>query len=86
MTASILDGKATAARLRAQYKTEVAALAARGFRPGLAVVLVGDNAASQVYVRNKVAACEEAGLYSENILLPAGSSPERILQLSLIHI
>lgn len=71
MTASLLDGKALALKLRGEYQQTVASLTARGHRPGLAVVLVGDNPASQVYVRNKVAACEAAGIHSENIVLPA---------------
>jgi methylenetetrahydrofolate dehydrogenase (NADP+)/methenyltetrahydrofolate cyclohydrolase len=79
MTASILDGKAIALDLRAQYRERVAALSARGRRPGLAVVLVGDNAASQVYVRNKVAACEAAGILSENIVLPAGTAQAELI-------
>jgi methylenetetrahydrofolate dehydrogenase (NADP+)/methenyltetrahydrofolate cyclohydrolase len=71
MTASILDGKALALQLRDTFKDQASALAARSYRPGLAVVLVGENPASQVYVRNKVAACEATGIYSENIVLPA---------------
>jgi methylenetetrahydrofolate dehydrogenase (NADP+)/methenyltetrahydrofolate cyclohydrolase len=80
MSASILDGKATALRLREQFRDQVAALAARGQRPGLAVVLVGENPASTVYVRNKVAACEAAGIYSENIVLSADTDPARIIE------
>lgn len=79
MTAKILDGKALALTLREQYRHEAAQLAAVGQRPGLAVLLVGENPASQVYVRNKVAACEAAGFYSENILLPATASEAEIL-------
>ncbi len=79
MTASILDGKALALQLREQFKQQVAALAARGHRPGLAVVLVGENPASQVYVRNKVAACEAAGIYSENVVLPADTPQEALI-------
>jgi len=79
MTASVLDGKAIALDLRAQYREQVAALSARGRRPGLAVVLVGDNAASQVYVRNKVAACEAAGILSENIVLPAATAQAELI-------
>jgi methylenetetrahydrofolate dehydrogenase (NADP+)/methenyltetrahydrofolate cyclohydrolase len=71
MSASILDGKACALRLRERYRDRAQALAAQGQRPGLAVVLVGDNPASQVYVRNKVAACDAAGFFSENIQFPA---------------
>jgi methylenetetrahydrofolate dehydrogenase (NADP+)/methenyltetrahydrofolate cyclohydrolase len=64
MPASILDGKALAASVRAAVKKDVAALMAKGVRPGLAVVLVGDDPASHVYVRNKVRACEETGVRS----------------------
>jgi methylenetetrahydrofolate dehydrogenase (NADP+)/methenyltetrahydrofolate cyclohydrolase len=80
MAASILDGKAIAQRLRAQFRDRVAALAARGQRPGLAVVLVGENPASQVYVRNKVAACMEAGMFSENIVLPASTDAQQVIE------
>jgi len=65
MAARILDGKALAAAVRASVKETVARLAARGVRPGLAVILAGDNPASAVYVRNKVRACEETGVRSE---------------------
>jgi methylenetetrahydrofolate dehydrogenase (NADP+)/methenyltetrahydrofolate cyclohydrolase len=65
MAARILDGKALAAAVRASVKETVARLAARGIRPGLAVILAGDNPASAVYVRNKVRACEETGVRSE---------------------
>ncbi|QKV53033.1 bifunctional methylenetetrahydrofolate dehydrogenase/methenyltetrahydrofolate cyclohydrolase FolD [Comamonas antarctica] len=64
MTAQLIDGNALSRQLRAEVATRAAALKARGVTPGLAVVLVGDNPASQVYVRNKVKACEEAGLHS----------------------
>ncbi len=79
MTASILDGKATAERLRAQHREQVTQMAAHGRRPGLAVLLVGENPASQVYVRNKVAACESTGIHSENILLPADVSQAEVI-------
>jgi methylenetetrahydrofolate dehydrogenase (NADP+)/methenyltetrahydrofolate cyclohydrolase len=65
MAARILDGKALAAAVRASVKETVAQLAARGVRPGLAVILAGDNPASAVYVRNKARACEETGVRSE---------------------
>src|SRR5438067_5099267 len=65
MSASILDGNKIAAEIRAEAAAEVRALAAAGTRPGLAVVLVGNNPASEVYVRGKVKACEETGIYSE---------------------
>ena len=62
--ATIIDGNALSAQLRADVMRRVQALKARGITPGLAVVLVGDNPASQVYVRNKVKACADAGLHS----------------------
>ena len=64
MTAHLIDGNALSRQLRADVATRAAALKTRGVTPGLAVVLVGDNPASQVYVRNKVKACEESGLHS----------------------
>jgi methylenetetrahydrofolate dehydrogenase (NADP+)/methenyltetrahydrofolate cyclohydrolase len=64
MTAQLIDGNALSKQLRAQVAADTAALKAKGLTPGLAVVLVGDNPASQVYVRNKVKACEDAGLHS----------------------
>jgi methylenetetrahydrofolate dehydrogenase (NADP+)/methenyltetrahydrofolate cyclohydrolase len=64
MTAQLIDGLALSKQLRAEAAARAAALAAKGHQPGLAVVLVGDNPASQVYVRNKVKACEEAGIRS----------------------
>jgi len=64
MTATLIDGLALSKQLRAEVAQRAAALTAQGLKPGLAVVLVGDNQASQVYVRNKVKACEDAGLHS----------------------
>ena len=64
MTAQIIDGNALAKQLRATFTQRAAALVQRGVRPGLAVILVGDDAASAVYVRNKVRACEDSGLHS----------------------
>ena len=64
MTAQLIDGNALSRQLRTQVAERAAALKARGVTPGLAVILVGDNPASQVYVRNKVKACQDAGLYS----------------------
>ena len=64
MTAQLIDGNALSKQLRAQVATDTAKLVAQGLTPGLAVVLVGDSPASQVYVRNKVKACQEAGLHS----------------------
>ena len=64
MTAQLIDGNALSRQLRTEVAQRAAALKARGTTPGLAVVLVGDNPASQVYVRNKVKACEDSGLHS----------------------
>lgn len=64
MTAQLIDGNALSRQLRADVAQRAAALKSRGVTPGLAVVLVGDNPASQVYVRNKVKACEDSGLHS----------------------
>ncbi|MDR7271460.1 methylenetetrahydrofolate dehydrogenase (NADP+)/methenyltetrahydrofolate cyclohydrolase [Pelomonas saccharophila] len=64
MTAQLIDGLALSKATRAEVAQRAAALTAQGRQPGLAVVLVGDNPASQVYVRNKVKACEEAGIHS----------------------
>ena len=64
MTASIIDGNALSAQLRQQVSDKVKAMQARGLTAGLAVILVGDNPASQVYVRNKVKACEQTGIHS----------------------
>ena len=64
MTAQLIDGNALSRQLRAEVAQRATALKAHGTTPGLAVVLVGDNPASQVYVRNKVKACEDAGFHS----------------------
>ena len=64
MPAQLIDGNALSKQMRAEVATRAAALTARGRQPGLAVVLVGDDPASQVYVRNKVKACHDAGLHS----------------------
>ena len=79
MTATLLDGNALAKKLRADFKTRAEALlASRGTRPGLAVILVGEDAASQVYVRNKVNACAQAGFHSEKILYAPDVEPQRV--------
>ena len=75
MPATLIDGKAIAARIRAEVREEVAALAARGVVPGLHVVLVGDDPASAVYVRNKERACAEVGIRGVTHRLP-GDTPE----------
>lgn len=79
MSARIIDGKALAAQVRAEVKAKVAALAQRGIRPGLAVVLAGDDPASKVYVRNKTRACEEVGLRSQQIDYPASVTQEELM-------
>jgi len=71
MTAKIIDGNAVAREVRRGLTERVQRLKARGITPGLAVVLVGNNAASEVYVRRKVHACEEVGLHSIVVRLPA---------------
>jgi methylenetetrahydrofolate dehydrogenase (NADP+)/methenyltetrahydrofolate cyclohydrolase len=81
MSAEILDGNAIAAQIRSEVAEEVRRLQPHGFRPGLAAVLVGDDAASEVYVRNKVRTCEEVGIYSEKITEPASSTTEEVLSL-----
>jgi len=82
MSVQILDGKAIAADIREQVKARVDARLAQGQRaPGLVVVLVGENPASQVYVRNKQNACEKVGFKSELINLPDTTSQEQLLEL-----
>jgi methylenetetrahydrofolate dehydrogenase (NADP+)/methenyltetrahydrofolate cyclohydrolase len=79
MAAQILDGKSLAAQVRAGVKEKVARLAQRGIRPGLAVVLAGDDPASKVYVRNKVRACEETGVRSSLFEYPQSVSQAQLL-------
>ncbi|MCE2680985.1 MAG: bifunctional methylenetetrahydrofolate dehydrogenase/methenyltetrahydrofolate cyclohydrolase FolD [Burkholderiales bacterium] len=81
MTAKILDGAALARELRTEIAKAASELTAKGHQPGLAVVLVGEDPASQVYVRNKVSACEQAGFYSEMHRLPANTSEAALLEL-----
>lgn len=79
MSAHIIDGKARAAALRAELKSTAAELAARGVQPGLAVVIVGEDPASRTYVRHKIRACEEAGVFSQTFELPADCPEEAVL-------
>jgi methylenetetrahydrofolate dehydrogenase (NADP+)/methenyltetrahydrofolate cyclohydrolase len=82
MTAQILDGKAAAADLREQIRERVAERAAKGLRPpGLAVVLVGGDPASHIYVQSKRKACDKAGLHSELHALPADTPQRELLRL-----
>jgi methylenetetrahydrofolate dehydrogenase (NADP+)/methenyltetrahydrofolate cyclohydrolase len=80
-SAKLIDGNAVGKEMRAELALEIAGLKRRGITPGLAVVLVGDNAASQVYVRMKGKACDEAGLYHETIKLPKETSEAELLAL-----
>ena len=79
MPADLIDGAAIARGVRADVAREVAALQARGIRPGLAVVLVGDDPASAVYVRSKGRATEEAGMHSVSVRLPAATTEADLL-------
>ena len=80
MTAKILDGKALAEEIRGEVATGVAEMQQRhGVTPGLAAVLVGDDPASAIYVRNKRRACDEVGMFSDSLLLPAGSTNDQVL-------
>ncbi len=79
MTAKLIDGVEIARRVRAEWKPRVENLAAHGLTPGLAVIMVGENPASAVYVRNKVRACREMGIHSEEHLLPESATSESVL-------
>jgi methylenetetrahydrofolate dehydrogenase (NADP+) / methenyltetrahydrofolate cyclohydrolase len=79
MAAQILDGKSLAAATRSALKQEVEALMRRGVRPGLAVILAGDDPASKVYVRNKTSACQEVGVRSQQIDYPASVTQEELI-------
>ena len=78
MAATRIDGKALAAKLKEQVREEAAALSRK---PGLAVILVGDDPASRVYVTSKRKDCEECGFYSEEYALPAGTTQKSLLEL-----
>lgn len=81
MTAKLIDGIAIAAEVRSEWKDRVAELRRRGVVPGLAVILIGDDPASLVYVRRKTKACAEVGIHSERHELPATSGEHQILEL-----
>jgi methylenetetrahydrofolate dehydrogenase (NADP+)/methenyltetrahydrofolate cyclohydrolase len=81
MSQHIIDGKQLVGDIRGKIKEEVDALAAEGFRPGLAVVLVGEDPASAVYVRNKAKSCDQVGIYSEVHRLPAETTQAELLEL-----
>ena len=80
MTAKIIDGKAIAKTVREEWKEHVDDLKKIGITPGLAVIIVGDNPASRVYVNNKIKACEEVGLHSEVHEMPNDTSEEVLLE------
>jgi methylenetetrahydrofolate dehydrogenase (NADP+)/methenyltetrahydrofolate cyclohydrolase len=78
MSAQIIDGKAVAAGLKAALKNRIVKLTGQGRQPGLAVILVGDNPASRVYVNRKQKVCAELGIYSEEHLLPKTTTTEEL--------
>jgi methylenetetrahydrofolate dehydrogenase (NADP+)/methenyltetrahydrofolate cyclohydrolase len=80
MSAKILDGTSIAQAIRAEVASEVARLSANGRKPGLAAVLVGEDPASAVYVRSKGKACEEAGMHSVTLRLPAFTGEAELLE------
>lgn len=79
MSAQLIDGNALAQELRQSFKARVEALTAQGQQPGLAVILVGEDPASQVYVRNKVNACQNVGMHSEKIVYDTDVAPDIVL-------
>ncbi|SMC66812.1 bifunctional methylenetetrahydrofolate dehydrogenase/methenyltetrahydrofolate cyclohydrolase FolD [Polynucleobacter kasalickyi] len=81
MPAKIIDGNALSKQLRTEIATNSAILTAKGTKPGLAVVLVGSNHASQIYVRNKIKACHDANIYSELINLDENTSQVDLLRI-----
>jgi methylenetetrahydrofolate dehydrogenase (NADP+) / methenyltetrahydrofolate cyclohydrolase len=81
MPATILDGTRIAQEIRGEVASEVKLMIAAGVRPGLAVVLVGHNPASEIYVRGKVKACEEVGIYSEKFTPPESATTADLLAL-----
>lgn len=79
--AKLLMGKEVAKRIKDELREEVTALKAKGINPGLAVIIVGDDPASRIYVNNKKKACEECGIYSEEYALPGQTSEADLLEL-----
>ena len=80
MTAKIIDGKEISQMVRDEWRLRADKLKENNVVPGLAVIIVGENPASRVYVRNKIKACHEVGLYSESIELPEDVSEELVLK------
>ena len=83
MAARILDGEKIAAAIKAEVADEVKGMTAAGIRPGLAVILVGNNPASEIYVRGKVKSCEALSIYSEKHTPPDTSTTDELL--ALVH-
>src|SRR5215472_16740793 len=83
MAATLLDGVSVGRAIREEVAAEVEHYSARGLRPGLAAVLVGDDPASHIYVSSKVKACGQLGLYSEKIELPESTTTDELV--SLVH-
>src|SRR5262244_4146401 len=79
--ASIVDGIRIAVQIKEEVAAQVKELAAQGIRPGLAAVLVGNDPASEIYVRSKVRACEQLGIYSDKLTPPASVTTEEMLEL-----
>src|SRR5215813_5416818 len=79
--ATVLDGNKIAAQIRSEVAEQAAKLTGAGLRPGLAVILAGNNAASEIYVRNKVKASEQMGVYSEKLTPPDSVSTEELLRM-----
>ena len=79
--ATRMDGKAVSAKVKEQVAQEVAALQGQGVCPGLAVVIVGEDPASRIYVNNKKKACQATGIHSEEYALPASTTQEELLAL-----
>jgi methylenetetrahydrofolate dehydrogenase (NADP+) / methenyltetrahydrofolate cyclohydrolase len=81
MSATILDGNRVAAQIRSEVAAEIQSLIAAGTRPGLAVILAGHNPASEIYVRNKVKACEQLGIHSEQLTPPDSVTTDELLAM-----
>src|SRR5438094_1778599 len=81
MAATLLDGNKIANEIRAEVAAEVRTLTTAGVRPGLAVILVGNNPASEIYVRGKVKTSAELGIYSEKVTPPSTISTEALLKI-----
>jgi methylenetetrahydrofolate dehydrogenase (NADP+)/methenyltetrahydrofolate cyclohydrolase len=80
MSAKIIDGNAIAREVRAEWKARAERLIEQGVQPGLAVIIVGSNPASSIYVRNKAKACDEAGIYSEIHAFPESANQNEVIQ------